>query len=276
MDRLPLRGTPFPFGLSFVPADVLGPVIGASHGPVPDLVEACGVLGASFAFVPADVAWSESAAAVLAEADVAPMWAVSGPLWPVIEARGALEGLRETLTRPEEIGAEIDALLDAQMAEVARGARAGARAVVLAEDLAGTSGPLVAPDFAIAELLPRYVRIVEAARSLGMPAVLHSDGDIRPLLPAIARAGFVAVHVGGGLDVDAFERLFWSAREEGLAVIGGLLTVELVNTVRAEALGSRIGVLARAGGLLVADDGGITTPLEMSALVTALAAARST
>jgi len=276
MDRLPLRGTPFPFGLSFVPADVLGPVIGALYGPVPDLVEACGVLGASFAFVPADAEWSESAAAALAEADVAPMWAVSGPLWPVIEARGALEGLRETLTRPEEVGAEIDTLLDAQVAEVARGARAGARAVVLAEDLAGTSGPLVAPDFAIAELLPRYVRIVEEARSLGMPAVFHSDGDIRPLLPAIARAGFVAVHAGGGLDVDAFERIFWSAREEGLAVIGGLLTVEIVNAVRAEALGSRIGVLARAGGLLLADDGGITTPLEMSALVTALVAARST
>ncbi|MBN2848449.1 MAG: hypothetical protein JXP72_08390, partial [Coriobacteriia bacterium] len=100
-------------------------------------------------------------------------------------------------------------------------------------------------------------------------------GDIRPLLPAIARAGFVAVHAGGGLNVDAFERLFWSARAEGLAVIGGLPTVELRNAVRAEALGSRIGVLARAGGLLVSDDGGITTPLEVSALVTALAAARS-
>ncbi|MBN2848771.1 MAG: hypothetical protein JXP72_10050, partial [Coriobacteriia bacterium] len=110
MHRLPLRGTPFPFGLSFVPTDTLGPVIGALHGPIPDLLEACGVLGASFAFVPADVEWSASAAAALAEADVAPMWAVSGPLWPVIEARGALEGLRETLTRPEEVGAEIDAL----------------------------------------------------------------------------------------------------------------------------------------------------------------------
>jgi hypothetical protein len=107
-----------------------------------------------------------------------------------------------------------------------------------------------------------------------MPAVFHSDGDVRLLLPAIARAGFVAVHGGGGLGPDAFERLFWTAREEGLAVIGGLLTTELENPARAEALGSRIGVLAQAGGLFVADDGGITTPEEASALVTALAAAR--
>ena len=274
MDRLSLHAAPFPFGLTFLPEGVLGPVIGASYGPVPDLLEACATLSASFAFVPADAGWSESAAAALAAADVAPMWTVSGPLWPVIEQRGALEGLRETLTRPEEVGARLDALLDAKVAEVTRGGDAGARAIVLAEDLAGTDGPLVAPDFAIAELLPRYSRIVDEARSFGMPAIFHSDGDIRPLLSSIARAGFVAVHAGGGLDAAAFERLFWSAREEGLAVIGGLLTIDLVNAVRAEAIGSRIGVLARAGGLLVADDGGITTPLEMSALVTALAAAR--
>jgi hypothetical protein len=274
MDRLSLHGAPFPFGLTFLPEGVLSPVIGASHGPVPDLVEACDVLSASFAFVPVGELWAESAAAALADAGVAPMWTLSGPLWPIIEARGPLEGLRETLTRPEQIGSELDPRLDTLVAEVARGAQAGARAIVLAEDLAGTDGPLVAPDFAIAELLPRYARIVDAARALGLPAVFHSDGDIRPLLPAIARAGFVAVHTGGGLGVSAFDRLFWAAREAGLAVIGGLLTGELGNPARAEALGSMIGVLARAGGLFVADDGGITGEREVAGLVTALAAAR--
>ncbi|MDO8880890.1 MAG: uroporphyrinogen decarboxylase family protein [Coriobacteriia bacterium] len=274
MDRLSLNGAPFPFGLTFVPAEALGPVIGASHGPVPDLVEACDVLRASFAFVPAGELWAETAAAGLADAAVAPMWTLSGPLWPVIEARGPLEGLRETLTRPEQIGSELDPRLDTLVAEVARGAEAGARAIVLAEDLAGTDGPLVAPDFAIAELLPRYARIVDTARALGLPAIFHSDGDIRPLLPAIARAGFVAVHAGGGLGVPAFDRLFWAAREAGLAVIGGLLTGELGNPARAEALGSMIGVLARAGGLFVADDGGMTSEREVAGLVTALAAAR--
>jgi hypothetical protein len=108
-----------------------------------------------------------------------------------------------------------------------------------------------------------------------MPAILHSDGDIRPLLPAIARAGFAGVHAGGGLGFEAFDRLFWAARDAGLVVVGGLLTGELGNAARAEALGSTIGVLARAGGLLVADDGGITTEREVSGLVTALAAARA-
>ena len=276
MNRLPLSGTPFTFGLTFLPPDVLGPVVGPSRGPAVDLVDACIALRASFAFVPAREPWAEGATLMLAEAGVAPFWAVDGPLWPVIEARGIAEGLRATLTDPEHVGREIDDRLGVLADEVERGARAGARAVVLAEDLAGSEGPLVAPDFAIAELVPRYGRLVEVAASLGMPSVLHSDGDIRPLLPAVVKAGFVAVHAGGGLGRDAFARLFDSARETGLVVIGGLLTRDLANAALAESIGTRIGLLAHGGGLHVADDGGITTEAEVAGLVAALAAARDT
>ena len=276
MDTLALTGSPFPFGLTFVPQDVLAPLSGTTDDPVAALTEACRVLGASFAFVPADAPSADAVIDALASTGVAPMRAISGPLWPVIERRGVLDGLRATLTHPGDIGAELDQGLDAIVREAAHGVGAGARAIVLAEDLAGVDGPLVAPDFAIAELLPRYDRIVRTARALGVPAIFHSDGDIRPLLPAIHRAGFVAVHAGGGLGLTGFERLFWAARDEGIAVIGGLLTSELGNAARAEMLGSSIGVLAKAGGLFVADDGGLTTVAEAGNLVTALAAARDT
>lgn len=276
MDTLALPGTPFPFGLTFVPTEAMAPAIGRAASGAPALVAACSTLHAAFAFVPSHEPWAEEAVAALVAAGVAPLWAVSGPLWPVIGARGALDGLRASLTHPEEIGAELDAGLDALVRDTVRGLGLGARAIVLAEDLAGNAGPLVAPDFAIAELLPRYERIVRSARAMGAPAVFHSDGDIRHLLPAIKRAGFVAVHTGGGLDTEGFERLYWAARETGLAVIGGLQTAELGNAARAEALGSSVGVLAKAGGLFVADDGGITTAAEFAALVTALAAARDT
>jgi len=58
-------------------------------------------------------------------------------------------------------------------------------------------------------------------------------------------------------------------------MFGGLQSVELTGLARAEVLGSRLGLLARAGGLFVADDGGITTSGESVALVHALAAARA-
>lgn len=275
MERLAVAGDPFPFGLTFVPTLTLAPVARAAVDPVSALSEAATALRAAFAFVPADEPWAVEALAPLAEAGVAPLLALSGPLWPIVEARGTMEGLRATLTRPAEIGEQLDVALEPLLSEVSRAATLGARAVVLAEDLAGSAGPLLAPDFVIAELMPRYRRLVATARAAGLPAVFHSDGDIRPLLPAIARAGFVGVHAGGGLDTDGFERLFWAARTAGLVVIGGLVTAELANPARAEALGSRIGVLARAGGLFVADDGGITTTREVAGLVTALAAARA-
>lgn len=275
MERLSVTGEPFPFGITFVPPEALAPVSRDTSEPVATLVRAAVTLKAAFAFVPADASWAEEAVEALALENVAPMFAISGPLWPLIEERGVMEGLRDTLTHPEAFGEQIEAALRPLVGEVGRAVRLGARAIVLAEDLAGGEGPLVAPDFAIAELMPRYERLVHIARSLGLPTVFHSDGDIRPLLPAIARAGFAGVHVGGGLSLDAFERLYWGAREHGLVVIGGLLTAQLANAARAEAIGSSLGVLARAGGLFVADDGGITTTREVAGLVTALAAARA-
>lgn len=275
MERLAVAGDPFPFGLTFVPTLALAPVARAAVDPVSSLVEAASALRAAFAFIPAGEPWADEALDALSGAGVAPMLALSGPLWPIIEARGAMEGLRATLTRPAEIGEQLDAALEPLLAGLTRGAEFGARAVVLAEDLAGSTGPLVAPDFVIAELMPRYRRLVASARTAGLPAIFHSDGEIRPLLPAIARAGFVGVHAGGGLDTDGFERVFWAARAAGLVVVGGLVTAELANPAKAEALGSRLGVLARAGGLFVADDGGITTTREVAGLVTALAAARA-
>lgn len=275
MERLAVAGDPFPFGLTFVPTQALAPVAPGLTHPAGILARAASTMRAAFAFVPADEPWAEEALAALTDAAVAPMLAFSGPLWPIIEARGTMEGLRATLTRPEEIGAELDVALEPLIASVERAAAVGARAIVLAEDLAGSAGPLLAPDFVIAELMPRYRRVVEAARGAGLPAVLHSDGDVRPLIPAIVRAGFAGLHTGGGLDTDGFDRLFWAAREVGLVVLGGLVTADLANPARAEALGSAIGVMARAGGLFVADDGGITTAREVTGLVTALAAARA-
>ncbi|MRS13108.1 MAG: hypothetical protein EG823_08595 [Actinobacteria bacterium] len=273
MDRLPLAGAPFAFGLTFVPPAAYAH---EDEEPAAALARVCGELGAAFAFVPSDEAWTSDAVSDLEAIGVGAFLTVSGPFWPVIEARGLAQGLRETLTRPDETRHALEDGLGDVLTQLERGMGADTRAVVLAEDLAGSAGPLVAPDFAITQLLPLYAEITALLGTLGLPAVFHSDGDIRLMLPAIRRAGFAGVHCGGGLDFDGFERLFWAAREADLAVLGGLLTAELVNATRAEALGSRLGVLAKAGGLFVTDDGGITTAQEMTHLAMALAAARDT
>ncbi|MGB4592734.1 MAG: uroporphyrinogen decarboxylase family protein, partial [Coriobacteriia bacterium] len=246
--RLPHRAA-LTFGLTFVPSDALVLVAPAATDHLGSLLAACGELDAAFAFVPWWERWSHRALRPLAEASVAPFAVFAGPLWPVLEERGITAGLLDTLLNPEQIAAELDVRLCEIEAGVRDAIDGGARAIVIAEDVAGSEGPLVAPDFAIGTLLPRLASVARLANEAGVPAILHSDGDIRSLLGAIKRAGFSAVHAGGGLGFDAFERLFWAARGDGLALVGGLQTVELAaGLARAEVLGSRVGLLARAGG----------------------------
>ena len=274
-DVLGLKRTPFAFGLSFVPAEALDPLSRTEVEPAEALVQACIELDADFAFVPCCEPWSARAVGALSSQGIAPLWAVDGPLWPVIQGYGVTEGLRATLTRSEEVAERIDERLGTVLEQIRLGIGLGARAVVIAEDLAGNQGPLVAPDFAIEIVLPRLARLVDTVRDAGAECILHSDGDIRLLLPAISRAGFGGIHAGGGLDFDGFERLFVAARAAGLVVLGGLQTAELSSGFpKATALGSRAGVLARLGGLLLSDDGGLTQPLQVATLVAALMAAR--
>lgn len=269
-------GTPFGFGLTFVSPDALTAIASDTSSPVATLVSACKDLDAAFAFVPSWETWASDAAAALRNAGVGVFWAVEGPLWPVLEARGLQEGLRATLTHPDDVALEMRDGVERVIAAVRHGLVQGVSAVLIAEDLAGSEGPLIAPDFAIDILAPMLSQVVNVAAGYAAPAVLHSDGDIRWLLAAVKRAGFAGVHAGGGLSFDGFERLYWAAHAEELGVIGGIQTAELAGgPARAEILGSRVGLLARAGGLLVADDGGITTPGEVLALRHALATARS-
>ncbi|MEN6430479.1 MAG: hypothetical protein ABFC80_06515, partial [Coriobacteriales bacterium] len=239
---LPQRAT-LTFGLTFVGPSALAPLTRDAVEPATSLVRACRELDAAFAFVPWDRPWAVDAAEQLAQEGVAPFAVFQGPLWPVLEQRGVQAGLADTLLHPREIAAEIDARLGGIASRVSDAIEAGARAIVLAEDLAGGEGLLVAPDFAIEALLPRFSSLVELATSARVPVVLHSDGDIRSLLAAVKRAGFAAVHAGGGLDFEAFERLFWAVRAEELVAIGGFQTLELERGMpRAEVLGSRLGL----------------------------------
>lgn len=266
---------PFPFGLSFIPEDLAGACGDTGDSdPVAGLVRLCEDLDAAFAFVPEDSSHATALVDALIEAGVAPMWVLSGPLWPLIEERGVLEGLRQTLTDPEGFCSVLDHGIAGLSGSMRVGHDLGSRVLVLAEDLAGSEGPLVAPDFVIGELMPRYGRLTDEARELGVPVVLHSDGDIRVLLPSIARAGFAGVHVGGGLTVDGYLRIVHAAQMLGLAVFGGLMTGELVSATRAEALGGLLGRLARSEGIFLADDGGITTGEELERLTIALGIAR--
>ncbi len=270
-----LRGTSHraPIGVTWVPEAALDALFwGAADTPA----EALGALVANvpldFAFVPAEAAWADEAVAAVRSEGALPIWSVSGPLGRVEAKHGVLETLRMSAAEPARLAAALDRELHAALDEVRRASDLAVRAVLVADDLAGAEGPLVSPDYAIEALLPCYRRLADEAVASGTLPLFHSDGDIRTFLPSLARAGYVGVHAGGlALDrLDALVEAAWALR---LAAIGGLPAAGLLSATREQAAGAVS--LSRRGPMLIADDGGIASPEELAAFVTAARGVRT-
>jgi hypothetical protein len=265
---------PVVVGFTYVPATVVGHGAGEPPGGgATRLARAAADAGLDFAFVRHGAPGSMRLAGMLVKLGIAPVWAVDGVLWSALDAVGLEIGLRATMLDPDSLEPLLDEALERALAGVAAARSAGAVAVAVGEDLAGETGPLVSPDYVNDAVMPRLARIAQEATSLGMPAVLHADGDARVFVPAAARAGFQGVHASGG--AYGFAAFAAAARAAGLAAVGGLSTADVSGGLAAAvAAGTLAGTLATEGGILVADDGGVSTREQYACLVAAVEAAR--
>jgi hypothetical protein len=263
-------------GMTFVPLSLLEQMgWGDGADPAGLLAAAARRLSLDFAFVPAAETWAEEATRVLVAEGVAALWVVDGPFSRAAIALGWTEAIRLSIAQPYTLADVLDEGRDVADAAVSRGFAAGASALVVAEDLAGAAGPLIAPDFVNEELMPRIGTLVGHAKREGRPSVLHSDGDLRVFVPAIKRAGLSAVH-GGGPDEASFVALLREARRYGLKVVGGIGGASLARGEgAAEHAGMQAALLSLPGDVLVADDGGIVEIEELAGFAQALKAACS-
>lgn len=260
-------------GFTFIPWNA---VAGRSDASVTEasMRRACADASLDFVFVPSWEAGAEARLAAVRESCAAPVWVVPGVLSPSFDEVGVVEGLRSIGRDPDSFDPTLDDALAAALAATGRGIALEASAIAVADDIAGADGPLISPDVIARELLPRYAEITAVVASAGIPAVFHSDG-VTCITPADLKAtGFQAVHPGGMSD-EAFESLLRDSHAAGLAVMGGVSTRDLDGGLpRAVLSGARASVLARGGGLLLADDGGITSFHQYVALLGAFASAR--
>jgi hypothetical protein len=266
-----LEGGPGAFcGITYVPEPAITRALGVKDEPY--LVAAAEWFELNFAFVDAEREDAEVLCAGLSARGVAACWSTSGPLGRVALRRGWEATLTDSVRDARSLDSALNETTAAVCEQVDSAVEAGATAFVVAEDLAGADGMLVSPDWVIDELAPHLAQAASYATDRGLVPLLHSDGEVRAALRTIARAGFAGVHLGG-MGWTAFEHMYDAARGEGLAVIGGLEGEELrAGDASAASLGSRAASLAERRGLLVADDGGLTTPEEVAALGTAFAA----
>ena len=63
--------------------------------------------------------------------------------------------------------------------------------IILGDDAADNSRPMISPSLFRRLILPEYKKIVNAS---DVPILWHSDGNVTPLLPMIIEAGFAGVH----------------------------------------------------------------------------------
>jgi hypothetical protein len=260
-------------GMTWLPIEALDALVYGSgaEGPAESLATVAGALDLDFMFVPAHEPWAAEAVGLLHESGVAAFASVAGVLGRVGESVGWLEMLKLTAVEPGGLAAPFAAALHEALDEVRTAMRFDADAIVVADDVAGATGPLVSPDFALDALVPCYRALAGEAAAHEVPSVFHSDGDIRALMPALARGGFSGVHVAG-VSEDGFVASMVAAHAAKLVVLGGIEAASLLRGARHH--GAQAGSLARAGGLLVCDDGGLTGAEEVAAYASALDAAR--
>jgi len=219
--------------------------------------------------VPATAPWAPDAVERLTSSNVAALWAVDGVLMRAARTIGWMEAIALTASEPGALAVTFAEGLHDALDEARAGVVAGASALLVADELAGESGWLVSPDFALEALVPCYRQLAAVG---DWPVAFHSDGDVRVLYAALHHSGFSAVHVAAG-GAAATASAFESARAHQLVPMVGIEARALF-AQGARSAGASAAHLALGGPALICDDGGMTSAEELAAYSSALDAAR--
>ncbi|NPV54236.1 MAG: hypothetical protein HPY71_12095 [Firmicutes bacterium] len=131
-------------------------------------------------------------------------------------------------------------------------------ALVLGGDMCYRNGPLFSPQFYEELLLPFDRMICNACRDLGIPVILHTDGDCRSLIPLYIKAGFRGLHpleAKAGMDLRELKKIY-----NGRLVLFGNIDVRALGgtkeDVRTEML-SKITAGKEGGGYIYHSDNSV-------------------
>jgi uroporphyrinogen decarboxylase len=119
--------------------------------------------------------------------------------------------LQNFLLQPEFAHRLMDTVLNVNICVARNAIRAGADAIVLADDYAGNDGPLFSRSVFQEFILPRLQRMVDAIHEEGGKVVKHSDGNLWPLLDLIVNTGIDALNPMepvAGMDIGRIKQLY--------------------------------------------------------------------
>lgn len=127
--------------------------------------------------------------------------------------------------------------------------------VFIADDLGYVAGPLISPSLYRELVFPFHRRLCSHFSDHGLKTILHSDGDIRPLIPHFLDAGFAGLNpleAKAGLDVRDLKPEYG-----GRLVLHGNVDVRKLAGTRSEIeeeISSKISAVKTGGGYIYACD----------------------
>jgi uroporphyrinogen-III decarboxylase len=141
-----------------------------------------------------------------------------GPFTAAYMAMGFERFFLRLASDPGFIRNILDSRTDWCIALYREAVRLGAEVLVLGDDAGHNTGPMISPEAWRELVLPCHRRIV---RSLGVPVIWHSDGNVEALLPSAIEAGFTGFH---GLEPSAGNDLARLKRDFGkdLTLVGNV------------------------------------------------------
>ena len=205
---------PLVAGLTFASDDVLPSVAPGLRGRrgMPHLRRAS-PLALDFVFVPASAPWARRGRA--RGAATSPCSGSSTDRCGPCSSRAALgrRGARRDRARSRVARGRLStARRRARAPAVSRGLELGVDAVVIADDLAGSDGLLVTPEFAHAERACRGSRASRALASAARPRCSTPTATSVRCCPRLRAAGFRRCPLRRACRREDFEGLFWEAR----------------------------------------------------------------
>jgi len=123
------------------------------------------------------------------------------------------------------------------------------------DDLAYRHGPFFSPEVFRKMIMPGYVEIGRRLRKEGLPFILHSDGNIKTLIPDLIRSGVTALNpleVSAGMDIRELKEKYG----DKLAFIGGIDKRILAGTSKEikEEVISKLEAACPGGGYIIGSD----------------------
>ena len=129
----------------------------------------------------------------------------SGTFW-LMPGEEMMSFVIQLFERPEEIHSEARRKCNASIELAKQQVDQGADFICINSDYGFNTGPFISPKHFAEFVTPYLAEIVDSIHSLGVPAILHSDGNLNEILDQLIGTGldgYQSVDPQGGMDIRA-------------------------------------------------------------------------